>query len=183
MVTATKVSATKTKKKPPAKPLTLSQLRVEIAKDVIAQIKMKTFEVSPGNYITTSLEFRKSLMDIEIDSLPRGFKIKNCEACAIGATFISVFNKNNALSTNDLKDVISDDNEMVAYLSKPENGGFSSGQLRLMEIAFEGREVCESHRDTRKALEFYQKHGVLGSGKLLIAIMKNVIKNKGEFIP
>lgn len=94
---------------------TKSEMRVNIAKDVIAQIKAKKITPLSGAYLCIDREE------------------KTCEACALGSMFMTHVAKMNPLDVifGDICEV--DDDEMRKQLSK----FFSEDELWEIENAFE----------------------------------------------
>jgi hypothetical protein len=183
----TKKSAAK-KKRP-----TKSQIQVAIAKDVVKQVKLNKFIASRGNYLEiTDRTFENKLYSLNRVTPKKHVqeRIKTCSVCAIGGVFVAAFNKFDKLSAQDL--VTNDDSMMVDYLKK----WFPTDQLRLMEAAFEDDQIVsgigmvegadfEAAQEFRtKVLRRRQNASVDAQDRaLLLAIMENVVKNKGTFVP
>ena len=159
---------------------------IEVAKDVLYLIKAKKVNVLSGSWLCI-------------------FHSATCEACAIGACFLSIVNKINKLDIGNSEKEFSL-REIYCHLIKV----FSKQQIILIENSFEcgsgglringyngklkfnqlviGRGVYNELKDTKisydllnKAISFgrnYQK-----SEDRLVAIMKNIIKNNGVFKP
>lgn len=167
------------------KALTKSEKRVEIAKDVIKWIKAKKVKVRSGKYI--KLPGRVSEEDEET-SVEKIFQKQTCQVCALGACFVGMVDLGNDINTGGLfqKDLTGaniDDWVMRDYLRKI----FSNKELFKIETAFELQVVVEEISDTD--VEKYRVSAI-AFGKMyeredqrLIAIMKNIIHNKGEFKP
>lgn len=181
---------------------TPAQKRVLIAKDVLKQIKQK--KISPQNGIFMDIS-RDTLLNFNYeDSFQKALiegSIPPCECCAQGAMFISCTLFNNQTKIYDILkynngDYIFggqiEDNEII---SNKLNQIFSKNQLILIEIAFEKGEgyfTCnESYSNIPKSIsksKYLKAKNFFGdddvdSEERMIAIMKNIIKNKGEFIP
>ena len=174
--------------------LTPPQQRVAIAKDVLEQIRIKRFTPYSGKYIS-SINFKNGLYKSEMGSkdIKSNFaKIKNCSVCAMGACLMSATKFANKLNFEDVGVHRTDfKDEKVKDLF---SSIFSPEQLLLIEIAFEGNDsgadrmgydifgadypTCEI---TQKCDEFYLKYE--DEKSRMVAIMKNLIKNKGEFKP
>lgn len=172
-----------------------TEQRVAIAKDVLKQLSDKFYKAKTGDYLL----FRNTP---EIDKIPA--KLDNllsllkrskarCEVCGIGSIFVSMVNLGNKITTNecDLDKEISeyygvDDSLMREKLDKI----FSAEQRSLIEAAFE-RSTSLTENDYEKNEEAWEKiREAMEFGaqfktpsNRLKAIMKNIIKNKGTFIP
>lgn len=141
--------------------LTMKQ-RVEVAKDVIASIDAGKFKARAGTYAKTNYQpcWRSDLRNIARKAIASG-----CDVCARGAIALSAFclydGKINQLQYCAVGDPVS---RLVQCGSDAMFGG---DQSSLMEGCFEFRWRVK-----------YPSHS-----ERLIAIMNNVIKNNGLFIP
>lgn len=166
---------------------------VAIAKDVLAQ--MKFLRVSRGTYY---LEMTSDVEDILEQN--RGRSLKNlmprlltpkkpCEVCARGAMFLSYVNLYNNVRVptevgtvwNGLADMAS---EKHAEEINPLAGIVEPTQLGLIETAFE----CDDqfgfgNRDDDVIAAVRFGHRYTDARHRLRAIMRNIIKNDGEFVP
>jgi len=165
--------------------------RVLVAQDVIAQIKAKRFTAETGTWTdmrapgTSQLEHDASFQETFLDN--PGVK---CQCCAVGSLFLGC-----TLFTNKIENAEVDDNwELGALLFERHKFGngfeklFSLKQLGLIEAAFEGEtnffqddDWGVSDKEYSAATDFYLNH--VNAEKRLIAIMKNIIANKGTFKP
>ncbi|KKN74685.1 hypothetical protein LCGC14_0388870 [marine sediment metagenome] len=178
---------------------TKAQLRVEIAKDVLKQIKAKKITIECGAYFTYKTKKGAQYKGRQLQEvLP---KLKECKVCALGSLFYSHIIKNNdfKISANGLGGT-----DLNGHGDRLRNSilGFSEAQLELIECAFESNDyymMC-SERGTysgkviSSAISYRSTHD-LSNGSVfdkdpkkndkpaLIHIMKNVIKNKGTFKP
>lgn len=175
--------------------LSKAEQRMYIAQDVIDRINLKQFTAMNGSFCYTkrgNVELEKGL----ISNILKDPKV-TCEVCAKGGlfmAFIGIVNK------HDLKETIAGANAYKLN-SKPMNflsEIFTKYQLTLIETAYEGRvypyNLDLTTIDEKKCLAFYFKcHGkeadmfskpdTAKSNATLKAICKNIIKNKGLFIP
>jgi hypothetical protein len=135
---------------------TKAQQRVAIAKDVIAQIKANQLIVNSGEY--------GGVLDDN-----------KCQVCALSAIFVTKFGLE-AAKKNEENRCTFDDYAMRNKLDS------IFGRQRLIDIenAFE----CCTIEDesTSPGVEFSYKH-VEDDDQRLIAVMRNVIRNKGNFVP
>lgn len=161
------------------KSLSKAEKRVQIAKDVIVQIKLKFLMPQTGNYFQSSLITRH--IGEELQSVLS--KLPSCNVCAIGSLFVCDVMRTDNFKVNDY---MNDDAKMKSKLKY-----FSLFQLELMETAFEKWVVTDSSRKLKvdydyseiaeKAIKFGKRYR--NSTNRLIAIMENIILNKGNFKP
>lgn len=151
---------------------TKSEKRVMIAKDVLEQLKLKRIKAKGGAYV----EFPNSVGIIndvknKTKQVCELLEENRCECCAFGSMIISDILINDKVECGEIKAsgfLIVGETRLRKY--------FSYDHLRLIERTFEGWECIGS--PSRK---FHDKY--TDDTKRLIAIMKNIIKNKGTFIP
>lgn len=176
-----------------------AEKRVLIAKDVIAQVKAGRFKVGSGNWV---VPLTRSGSDLSVDrfeedeSVQKLFlegDIPKCECCALGAMFMSCTLYNNKTTAIELEDV------RFSFSDYVEEGSFTNGlskffskdQLKLIESAFEGNcgAFClEQTAEWEEGLlpgdkTFGWMSRLRDDKKRLVAIMENIIKNKGKFVP
>ena len=170
--------------------LTPAKKRVAIAKDVIANINAKKYVACMGSYVNIYNT------NLDSQSLQKVLPQVTCSVCALGAMFVSDVKFNNNFNVGD-STTSKIDNQLSKY--------FSKGQLALIEIAFERfdtiydddeeelriengyyshislKKLKITEDDVSSAIKFYNKFDT--SEETLIAIMENIIKNKGKFKP
>jgi hypothetical protein len=149
--------------------------RIAIAKDALLWIKAEALQPRCGVYVhpldervIDNLYEDPSLEEKQL----RDVKLGKCEVCAKGALFLA-----KAVRYNDVFAV-----EWHEVDTACEEGGvmldhFDQHQLELIEAVFEGWEVSAA----KEGFDFYLKYP--NPKKRLIAILKNIIKNDGTFIP
>ena len=158
-----------------------TQKRITIAEDVIASLKLGKYEATPGNYFGISSDNNEedTIKDPQALLIHEGV---NCDVCAIGAIFASKVRKGNKCNIDLAYSDNTHDTALIANLK----GIFNEEELRIIETAFEGEvqnncalnEIAE-----RKAEAWHNKNHPYDANKRLTAIMKNIIKNNGNFIP
>lgn len=157
--------------------------RVKIAQLVLEEIEQEWIVPQHGTYLYFEgmpklhrLGPRKTMQAVLSD--------KECQACAIGALFVAAVDEYDSLPAKEGVDV----RRMLDYLGR----WFEHSQLKLMEAAFEN-----FHSYGSKTQRFHEKHSKVrgydqitsferarrSAHNVLVAIMKNVIKNKGRFVP
>jgi hypothetical protein len=174
------------------KKLTKAEMRVAIAKDVIAQIKAKKYNPVQGCWViwVDGPDYDDWLVDnsanCRVDVQKYTKSIKKCNVCALGSLFVSAVNKYNnvygtymTVSTDQVFDTSETNNRspLLRY--------FTINQMRLIEYTFEGGMGAVYFDDLKqmkgKADAFYSQYP--DDKDRLLAIMKNIIKNNGTFKP
>jgi hypothetical protein len=192
---------------------TAAEKRVLVAKDVIAQIKLKRIEAVSGAWVNPT---RYAAFDPDGPNVTNDGNVANrsaqkdllsgatgtCSCCALGAMFVSCTLFNNQTTALDLHQIQWSLGDMIEADEKLSNGlnkFFSAQQLRLIEQAFEGGhgqftedvdagdEESDNPAD-RAAVKLSQRllsweDKYRNDEDRLIAIMKNIIKNNGTFKP
>lgn len=169
-----------------------AEQRVSVAKDVLKQVNDKFYRPTSGTY----LEVRNLRKDLPVvPKLDKMFSAlgtvgAKCEVCGIGGCFVSLIRLGNNAETSLLTkteevrnfDTV-DSYDMRRMLGKV----FSSSQLSLIECAFEKSHTYENRENDTSlnnriaAAKFGEKFK--DDKHRLIAIMTNIIKNKGIFKP
>jgi hypothetical protein len=172
------------------------QQRVAIARDVLSQLKKATIIADKGTYFSVSVN--KDIKNTDkLDDLLKSFKRDNatCEVCGIGACFVGLVNLgNNAKSKSFIPNKIIDDCETVqiddSKMRRLLRKVFPSTQLTLIECAFEKSTVFLDSNAKKNNVEYEPREKASSFGEdydtdeaRLIAIMQNIINNKGTFIP
>lgn len=157
--------------------LSLKEKRIAVAKDVIRQIKKGKYEPLKGIYArfydsegwvcyTNQTNFQKSLKEAN-----------KCEVCAIGAAVTSLCRLNSNLVCEPESEFQPSD--LREFLGKV----FSKRTICLMENAFEKEYAFEISSASVNARFLARDFGdsFASDEDRLIGIMKNIIKNEGEF--
>ena len=189
---------------------TKAEKRVQIAKDVLEQLKLKRMTAEKGSYIslneintwnhaigkkTPSRNFDDTLVNGNIQIQDILLNAPSCTVCALGAVFTATVERCDKFKVSDLSDaplgddrLYIDSGDMHKYLSPY----FSRSQLTVIEDAFEGDFIQNDPQGTygyqttsalrKKAVDFNQD--VVSNDNLrLTRIMKNIVKNNGTFKP
>jgi hypothetical protein len=161
--------------------------RIIIAKDVIAQLKLKKFIAQTGVYFDAIPESNQNNLLDWYDKFKEK-SIKNiineeevsCKVCGIGGVFASCVRITNNISTSKFKTGSQNDQTIVRKFLKKY---FDIDQLRLIESAFEMSDFDDSNSlgELVQVSIRFGKQFNLSSNKRLVAIMKNIIRNKGTF--
>jgi len=160
--------------------------RVRIAKDVLAQLNAGTILAKRGDYVTWSdADFTKVLRKSEANEkivLP-----DVVSACAIGSVFTAALDRYDAMRIKDLASpgyAEIEDHDMLMYLQP----WFEEDELRLMECIFEDNyhryrmdhEIVEAFKE--KSIKQSRSTTQSDAEKILRAMMRNIVKNNGEFV-
>lgn len=185
--------------------------RIAIARDVIALCQdTSNFRVEKSSYFDFDVPFDKEkrfggsitayLRSLSSDKIQKFFRRKNtatqhCHVCGIGSCFVSAIRLNDHISGDELvksmgaEDGIEQQRQFIADKLSP---WFSPQQLALIECAFEkssgfGWHGGNMHGDWRLEVYRAEYFGIENYSydprRRLIAIMLNLIANKGEFRP
>lgn len=141
-------------------------MRVEIALDALAQVRAEKFIPT---HLHGYIYFPKAISHHPDDQLQKHLTDDRiCYGCARGALFLSIIRKHNDLSTGaglrDCHTVWSD----VRWSKEKEF--FDLDQIHKIEMAYEGYKY-----------DFYQIYR--NPQDRLIAILENIIRNNGTFVP
>jgi hypothetical protein len=192
MPTKTKKTAAQKIKKSNAKfeKMTPSQKRVQIAKDVIAQLDAKRLYAKQGVYVQGKGGANNITVggegfwdDDTQETEVRDLLAPKCEVCAKGGLFVAAVDRFNKLKFRDELCPIGAYNrcsDPVEYLSR----FFGEQQLELIEYAFEKGGAGDVNYDDKKtvAAERFGKMFTSADARMR-AIMKNIVKNNGTFEP
>lgn len=187
------------------KEATPAQKRVMIANDVIAGLKANKLNARCGEYFepypTSNKTIKASVGALALEAPKKELRsflhdIPVCDVCVRGGIFVCAVKRFNQFSVKKADDLLKKDDEgtkpgyiLVREIDKKY---FSEKQLALMEVAFEGEDERLplnsqlTPGEKSKAGAFYRTHSsVVGNDAetRMTAIMKNVIKNKGTFVP
>lgn len=162
--------------------------RVTIAQDVIAQINTKRYLPKHGRYVSSdSLQENK----LTFGSIKENFdKINNCQVCGIGACFLSIVKYKNNVNFEEIESsflqFVRNDKFREILLNV-----FPLVQLKLIEHAFECginttynrySDVVEPDWNLKEQARCFGIRYADESDRL-VAIMKNIIINRGDFNP
>jgi hypothetical protein len=166
--------------------LSKAQKCVAVAKDVIEQIKLEKYQAKQQVYVNF-LEVPASYpglddynyIPVSSDQFQEATLHDKtvCQCCGIGGCLLSMVRLGNSVSLEDAAEV--DDQD---FITKQLSKIMSRRQIRMIELAFEE----EGHADfsdtiNNRCIVFGQQFK--SDSERLIGIMKNIIANKGEFIP
>jgi hypothetical protein len=196
---AIKTPKKRVKKKIDLLGMTPVEARIAIAKDAIAQIRRNKYIIRNSIYCKVNpklVDDRDQLFDRddvgkELQSVLRT-RFENCEVCAKGGLFISAIRKfddfriqNSILDTwqdknySDDRGPLNDGGLVTSHLRK----FFGKEQLELIEYAFE-----QGYNGNPRNTKLAYKAMIFGKGftldeERMLAILKNIIANRGEFVP
>lgn len=157
--------------------------RVQIAKDVLKQLKLGRLTAEQGTYaqsedpivdteVVGECYYRTAVIPPDAQ-LKKLIKAKQCRVCGLGAAFIVAVDRFNDLKLQGCHvesdgRLSLDASPTKEYLAR----FFSERQIDLIEAAFEG------YQDI-----YYYVNNFEDPNERLTAIMKNIVKNEGTFRP
>ncbi len=153
--------------------LPAKERRVVLAKDVLKHLKVKgLITAQKGIYLLFNKEYADGQQADEV------IKKGGCEVCAIGALFVADVLIRDKITAHD--------SIYLHNIRKRLNHHFGKEQLDLIEAAFEVKYMNLVNFGAigikaEKAINFGRKY--TNSHNRMKAIMKNIIENKGTFIP
>lgn len=159
-----------------------AEQRVTIAKDVLTWLRLKKLVPVAGQYLT-EMPGTTPKEDDRVNG-------DSCHACALGALFACAVERQPVGVTNFWNEP---NNVGNSFMHKHLQPYFDEKQLGLIEAAFECRHMwaTEAGNDTDAATRAFNFGMNAGSDRLngsdaakrMEAIMRNIIKNSGEFKP
>jgi len=166
-----------TKKEKPFSRLNAAEKRVAIAQDVLAQLKIGRYVAESGTYVSlVDGDDTKVKANQQFLTKPPQFGASGqCNVCAKGALVCSIVRLDKKFNKTVLQ-LASDVNLVLRRFFGQENAN-------VMEAAFENWNEFDDADGSDATQAFWQKHHDGDDRSVLEAIMKNVIKNKGEFKP
>ena len=163
-----------------------AQKRVLIAKDVINLIKSGKITPMTGEWVYPSYKDES-----DDESFQKTFlkgNVEDCECCALGSMMLSCTLFKNKVKVNEVNGGALDYPNLAHGHRKDVmgfRGVFPDDQCKLIEIAFEcGYGYYGPGNDGQisdRAVKFGNKYRT--ERKRLLAIMNNIVKNKGTFKP
>lgn len=183
--------------------LTKWEKRVEIAKDVLKQIKANKYRPTSGVWVIDEygyevcdlVSYAKQVEEVDVVDLKKDVVCKlqgTCDVCALGSLFMSAIDKFNHTKLNPGYFVDWTDREDSKY--NPLLKWFSAKQLLLIESTFENGcgawspDEILNDKEWRdwddKVVPAINKYNSKYPNPidLLKAIMNNIIRNKGTFV-
>ena len=169
---------------------TKPERRVMVAKDVLEQLKKRQLVAMAGRYVGLQFMPTYSSLNPNLDIKENYDKVQECHVCALGACIMATTRFTNQLNFEDVGRT--SDEMAITKVSNVLTDIFTPEQLHIIEIAFEGHQSGErfavnvlgelllNREQEKKCRDFYESYH--NDDKRLIAIMENIIKNKGEFI-
>lgn len=184
-----------------------NEKKVVVAQDCIARIKAKQIVANCGLFIENVREIRE-IDDSLKTILNNPTQVVKCKTCAKGSLFMSYIGRTNDFKSwriSGFNSIKSDEHIKLLEI-------FTEKELSYIELAYEGSQYLKVNLNEKpirftkteitKARKFYIKHGGQFYGKptndtfgtdsnrwnpeenekRLLAICKNIIRNKGEFI-
>ncbi len=191
----------------PFSKLTKAEKRVRIAKDAIKQLNLKVFISTPGRYV--NIEAKEGCEIERFNDLKSQLPNTVCEVCAKGALFIAEISERNNISLREadssrsteitkrlnylfsknqldlietayeLTPIIDSNPFLVIYNNNLNTENEYGDRLSPSDFIRKNKENLTE--DCIKAIKFGNKYR--NDTNRLLAILENIIKNKGEFRP
>lgn len=185
------------------KKLNKSGKRVAIAEDVIARVKAKQYKPEQGVWAQPDIIVRGSSYDDarcvvghdESASMQNLLKQNQtqCECYALGSLMLSCTVANNNVIAQDVADGVYDYSDIACGWTSDKMGlqeTFSLHQLEMIETTFEEGRGYYSDDNENVSLSLKERNDCIAFAKryrtprtLLLAIMENIVDNKGTFKP
>ena len=179
------------------KPVKLNSLsptkrRIAIAEDVIAGLRARRLEATPGTYVSGNVmiqpdgkdqNFGDGIKSCELQEV-LATQMKSCEVCAKGAMFIAAVEKFDKVKLVDIHvgdnplGRFSDDDSICDHLENY----FSRAQLDLIEAAFEGDTMDIEVETEECQIAMAYQYRYPDHADRMTAIMKNIVMNNGKFV-
>lgn len=162
-----------------------------MAKDVLKRIYTRQIVPQTGTYLYVEIpDALKTSQEIDLQHL-LSKKGVECQACALGSAICSIAHFSDKIAVDDDGFQIQEDRS-VDFANENKLRKIFGSNLELIEYAFEangddwGSTMTEaswklSDKQKEAANAFSDKYK--SDKQRLIAIMKNIIKNDGHFIP
>ena len=161
--------------------------RMMVAQDVLDQVEAGKILSSPGIYFAMRNNHRNPVntYDDGVEIIRKG---GTCEACAIGFIFYSSMKNYGYCKENHAPTLIGDGCGHIGFIGKDMidtmSDAFSVKELRKMEFAFEGRSIGGTDFSLAERRDCENFHASNPSDQSrLTSIMKNILKNGGDFKP
>lgn len=196
MVVAKPQSKTPVKTKPQStnsfKGKSKSEIRVMIAKDVLAQLESKAYCAMQGSWVEDKKLgdfYEYCIEQFEGDQNAKAVsareyvdKLKACKVCALGSIFVSQVRIGGDFKVSDVENAYGVFEQLE---TSPLKRYFSVNQLKLIEASFEGYNGMYSHfmEGADELLSCSYESQFSKDKDRLTAIMKNIVRNNGQFIP
>lgn len=168
--------------------------RVRIAKDVIEQLESGRIAALKGQYFSPhdpekwwQLQGETQLHVAIADQL-------QCSVCALGAAFVCAVNRANDIKVSQVSGMLSSITMTKRRIQDYLGSWFSLEQLGLIEVAFErGASFAHPGTDDELVRRAYGFNGDIWADSAvsfeertrmaMVRIMRNIISNRGEFVP
>lgn len=180
--------------------LTLEEKRMAVAYDVIQQIKKGMLQPVPSSFAVNRGRLGHKggslFREVFVSNNPKSDPNTFCYACAIGGVLISsLLFKNNTMRAGGgfrypAQNLMEKSRSDLIELAYGINSPFTRLQLNMIESAFEQNQAFypgkdrltkQGERNASKAVSFGEKYK--DDSERLVAIMQNIINNRGEFKP
>lgn len=161
--------------------LSVGVQRIKIIRDVVSLLRAEKLKALHGHYLWVKGGTKKFN---DADQVHKVVEQSECSVCGIGGLFAATVLLNNKSTVRNVFGYSA--NEENSYMRKYLEQWFDNVQLDLIEAAFEVSnnlivEVSYFAPELDAAVRFGRKHRA--SKDRLLAICKNMLANKGKFVP
>lgn len=172
--------------------------RILVCKDVISRIKSGQFQPETGKFASLTIQDKEDKDSVQACVISK----EPCECCALGGMLLSTISYKNRVTIKDWVNV-----SYGGHLESPNEFNyfgiaqvFTKAQLKKIEQAFEGFsglygptsevdfccdedevKACNAPKEEKAIMSFYLKY--TDPKARMIAIMNNIIRNNGLFLP
>ncbi len=163
--------------------LTNQQKRIAVAKDALAMVLNGSVRPKRGVWVLTSLRKQNKFAGQQLCDVAGQMK---CQVCQLGALFLAdVSLRNEYTVPKYVEDEYNQGSLATENNMERLEQYFSKSQIRLIENAFEEGEGFFSWKhnvdEDDDAIQFGRKYK--SAKKRMIAILENIIRNEGTFVP
>lgn len=170
-------------------PYPANRMGLRIARDILANLHLYNFQM--GTYVQeTYCELVDDAPEASVkDQI--GIVRETCHVCALGGMLLSFIGFYNKVDVIDLFHSYQrkriDYNKAMKLIKNRLSEAFSRSQMILIEQAFEGRVEGSTFGNVKKnerAIKFFDRTSYFFKDHEVIkAIMENIVKNRGFFVP
>lgn len=170
--------------------LTPAEKRIQLARDVLAQLKRGDIEAERGTWLQADVPTTTVDLNTDLQTLLQATEV--CKACAFGSLFVAAVKRKNDFKVLDIKglhltgvdereieDIQLDFDEMANYMGP----FFTKDQISLIESAFEGGGLHNNKKSINFLEEVDASDPWLDDSIRLRLVMENIVANDGTFKP
>jgi len=164
-----------------------TQRKILVAKDILKWIEKGVIKPSEGRYFAPT---RTRGLDMSSEVRGNLSSLPPCEVCELGAAALCIGNLGNKMTFEDVGGVGNWDYDNLSKSQKLLFKVFTKKEVALMEACIENGYAFVAEHTKTYQLSYEEKevskafYSLFTKSKdRMIAISKNIIRNKGKFIP